>query len=99
VIEIDGVGKTYASGESIAVALADVHLRIGAGEIFGVIGRSNAGKSTLVLCMNLMVRPAVGTVRIDGSAGQITIFRRSGIPEVLLAAAPGRGYGKRTCFR
>jgi D-methionine transport system ATP-binding protein len=65
-IELDGVGKTYASGESTAVALADVHLRIRAGEIFGVIGRSGAGKSTLVRCMNLLVRPTLGTVRIDG---------------------------------
>jgi D-methionine transport system ATP-binding protein len=66
-IELDGVGKTYVSGESsIAVALADIDLRIRVGEIFGVIGRSGAGKSTLVRCMNLLVRPTVGTVRIDG---------------------------------
>jgi len=65
-IELLGVGKTYAPGNPASAALSDVNLAIGTGEIFGVIGRSGAGKSTLARCINLLVRPTTGTVRIDG---------------------------------
>jgi D-methionine transport system ATP-binding protein len=65
-IELAGVGKTFASGSSTATAIADVSLQVGAGEIFGVIGRSGAGKSTLARCINLLVRPTTGRVLVDG---------------------------------
>lgn len=65
-IELAGVSKVFGTGANTAVALADIDLRIGEGEIFGVIGRSGAGKSTLARCMNLLVRPTTGTVRVGG---------------------------------
>jgi D-methionine transport system ATP-binding protein len=65
-IALDGVSKTFGSGPGAADALTDVSMHVEAGEIFGVIGRSGAGKSTLARCINVLVRPTAGTVRVDG---------------------------------
>lgn len=42
------VGKTYAS----QVALADVTLDVGAGEVRGLVGENGCGKSTLIKCLS-----------------------------------------------
>ncbi len=65
-IELNHVSKTFGSGQSQVRAVEDVSLRIGPGEIFGVIGFSGAGKSTLVRCINLLEKPTEGTVTVDG---------------------------------
>ena len=65
-IEIEHLNKTYPSPGGDIHALRDVNLRIEDGEIFGIIGLSGAGKSTVVRCINLLERPTSGTVRIDG---------------------------------
>jgi putative ABC transport system ATP-binding protein len=63
VVEMDGVSKTYAGG---VTALADVHLRIGYGELVAVVGRSGSGKSTLLHIIGMLDRASSGTVRVDG---------------------------------
>jgi D-methionine transport system ATP-binding protein len=67
-IEIEGLQKSFAAKGGGAEVLRDVSLKIGRGEIFGVIGRSGAGKSTLVRCINLLERPNAGRVMVDGEA-------------------------------
>jgi D-methionine transport system ATP-binding protein len=47
-------------------ALAGVDLHVPSGQVFGVIGRSGAGKSSLVRVINLLTRPTQGRVRVDG---------------------------------
>ena len=47
-------------------ALRGVDLQVPGGAIFGVIGRSGAGKSSLVRTINLLNRPSAGSVRVDG---------------------------------
>ncbi|KOU42634.1 methionine ABC transporter ATP-binding protein [Streptomyces sp. WM4235] len=42
----------------------DLHVR--EGEVYGVIGQSGAGKSSLIRCVNLLERPTTGTVTVDG---------------------------------
>ena len=63
VVELDGVGKTYAGG---VVALDDVTLRVGHGELVAVVGPSGSGKSTMLHLIGTLDRPSAGTVRIDG---------------------------------
>jgi D-methionine transport system ATP-binding protein len=66
-IEIRNLTKIYpASGSSPAVkALDDVSLRIETGDIFGIIGLTGAGKSTLIRCINLLEKPTSGEILVD----------------------------------
>jgi len=48
------------------LALDDVDLRVGAGEVVVVLGPSGAGKSTLLRCINRLTQPSSGEVFIGG---------------------------------
>jgi glycine betaine/proline transport system ATP-binding protein len=48
------------------VALRDIGLSVQRGETFVVMGLSGSGKSTLVRCLNRLIEPTTGTVRLDG---------------------------------
>jgi len=47
-------------------ALKDVSLEIKKGEVFGIIGRNGAGKSTMLKVVSRVLRPTKGSVRIVG---------------------------------
>ncbi|GGI05088.1 methionine ABC transporter ATP-binding protein [Egicoccus halophilus] len=65
-IRLSGVSKVFPGRSGDVVALADVDIEVGRGEICGVVGQSGAGKSTLLRCVNLLERPSSGSVEIDG---------------------------------
>jgi energy-coupling factor transport system ATP-binding protein len=48
-------------------ALADVSLAIGAGEFVALIGQNGSGKTTLAKCLNGLLHPAGGAVRLRGA--------------------------------
>jgi phosphonate transport system ATP-binding protein len=50
------------------VALHGVDLSIGRGEFVVVLGRSGAGKTTFLRCLNRLVEPTSGTIRVAGRA-------------------------------
>jgi ABC-type polar amino acid transport system ATPase subunit len=56
-IELIDIHKIYHQGEHKIVALDGVHLHVKAGEIFGVLGQSGVGKSTLIRCVNQLEKP------------------------------------------
>ncbi|WAH59008.1 ATP-binding cassette domain-containing protein [Pseudomonas silvicola] len=60
-----GVGKTYQGQEGPVQALHGIDLSIQRGEIFGIIGRSGAGKSSLIRTINRLEQPSSGRVLID----------------------------------
>lgn len=62
-LEVAGLVKTYPSGDR---ALRGVSLSVKATEVVFVIGPSGAGKSTLIRCINRLVEPDAGSVRLDG---------------------------------
>lgn len=66
IIRIEGLYKTFGTGEGEVKALQDVNIDVQKGDIYGIIGLSGAGKSTLVRCMNLLERPTAGRVLFDG---------------------------------
>ena len=46
--------------------LSDIHLRIAAGEIIGIVGRSGSGKSTLTRLLQRLMQPSGGRILVDG---------------------------------
>ncbi|MDO5681631.1 MAG: methionine ABC transporter ATP-binding protein [Propionibacteriaceae bacterium] len=66
IITFDGVHKTFGEGPEAVHAVSDVSFEIPAGEIFGVIGFSGAGKSTVVRLINGLERSTAGRIIVDG---------------------------------
>ncbi|MDM5299397.1 methionine ABC transporter ATP-binding protein [Bacillus pumilus] len=66
-IHLQNVSKTYHSKNGNVDAVKDVNLAIGKGEIFGIIGYSGAGKSSLIRLLNGLERPTSGTVEVAGN--------------------------------
>ena len=66
VIELDGIHKTYAMGETEVHALRGISLNVGAGEFVAVMGASGSGKSTLMNIIGCLDRPTRGTYILDG---------------------------------
>jgi len=60
-----GVGKTYEGAQGPVQALQGIELTIERGEVFGIIGRSGAGKSSLIRTINRLEQPSSGRVLID----------------------------------
>ena len=68
-IRLSGVSKTFpspAKGAPPVTAVEAVDLEISAGEVWGIIGYSGAGKSTVLRLVNALETPTSGTVTIDG---------------------------------
>ncbi len=59
-IELKGVRKSFTAKGNIVHALNDISLKINQGEVFGIIGKSGVGKSTLLKILSLAMRPDQG---------------------------------------
>jgi putative ABC transport system ATP-binding protein len=66
VIDLRGVSRSYPTPEGEFFALADLDLRVAAGELLAVVGSSGSGKSTLINLIAGIDRPTAGTVRVAG---------------------------------
>ncbi len=62
-IRVEGLTKVFATGTK---ALDSVSLEVPRGQFLCVIGPSGSGKSTLLRCINRLVEPTSGHVRIAG---------------------------------
>jgi D-methionine transport system ATP-binding protein len=65
-VVFDHVGKVYRSPSGSVHALDDIDLSIPPGSIFGIIGRSGAGKSSLLRTINRLEAPTSGRVLVEG---------------------------------
>lgn len=65
-IEIKNLTKTYFTKDREVKAVNNVSITIQDGEIFGIVGYSGAGKSSLLRCINLLERPTSGKITVDG---------------------------------
>ena len=67
-IALEGITLDYPGPRGgLTRALHGVNLQVQPGEVFGIIGRSGAGKSSLVRCINLLNRPTQGRVAVAGT--------------------------------
>ncbi|MGB7479256.1 MAG: ATP-binding cassette domain-containing protein, partial [Burkholderiaceae bacterium] len=74
-IEFQRISKRYAAG---VMALHDVNLTIGRGELVFLAGPSGAGKSTLLKLIAGVERPSAGTLTVQGQ--DIGGLPASGLP-------------------
>ncbi|WP_010302675.1 methionine ABC transporter ATP-binding protein [Kurthia senegalensis] len=65
-IEIKDVSKVYRTKRKEVTGVDRVNLTINDGEIFGIVGYSGAGKSSLLRCINLLEQPTSGEILVDG---------------------------------
>lgn len=62
-ITLENVNKVYSNGLH---AVRDVNLKVNEGDIFGIIGLSGAGKSSLIRLINRLEEPTSGKIFIKG---------------------------------
>ncbi len=78
-LQISKLSKRYRTGD---LALTEIDLDVPDGQVMALIGPSGAGKSTLIRCVNRLVEPTSGSVRLNGeeitgqSAGALRKARR-----------------------
>ena len=65
-IELKDISKKYRTKNGEIHAVKNVNLSIGQGEIFGIIGYSGAGKSTMIRLLNGLEKPTTGIVEVNG---------------------------------
>jgi putative ABC transport system ATP-binding protein len=68
IVEMEGVGKSYRTGEVVAQVLRDVNLRIARDELVVMFGVSGCGKTTLLNLLGALDTPSAGTIVVDGEA-------------------------------
>ncbi|MGW2094709.1 ABC transporter ATP-binding protein [Promicromonospora sukumoe] len=86
-VEVSGVTRRFGA----VVALDDVSLDVGHGELVGLLGPNGAGKSTLLSLVSGQRRPDSGVVRLNGhdprDAGARTVLgltpQETGLPATL----------------
>ncbi len=61
-LRLQGLVKQYRTGDR---ALKGIDLEVPKGQVMALIGPSGAGKSTLIRCVNRLVEPTSGSVRLD----------------------------------
>ena len=71
---IKGLSKTYPGG---VTALEEINLEIVNPQVVMIIGSSGAGKSTLIRCINRLIEPTTGSVKLNDI--EITTLGKSGL--------------------
>jgi phosphonate transport system ATP-binding protein len=73
-LQVRGLGKTFPNGHR---ALSGIDLDVARGEFVVVLGLSGAGKSTFLRCLNRLVDPSEGSIRLGGD--EVTTLRGSAL--------------------
>lgn len=65
-LQLEGVSKSFGSGECKVAVLEDINLSIEEGEFVAIVGFSGSGKTTLISTIAGLIRPDAGEVRFQG---------------------------------
>lgn len=76
-VRIEHLTKVYPDGTK---ALTDITLDIEPGEFLVIIGLSGSGKSTLMRCINRLIEPTSGRIRLDDV--EVTALARHNLRDV-----------------
>lgn len=82
-LSVDGITVGYGA----FVAIRDISLTIGEGEVVAVVGPNGAGKTTLLKTISGLLHPQSGTIRFEGEpihelpAHRILDYRIAHVPE------------------
>ncbi len=69
ILDVRGVAFAYNSRP----VLSSVRFSVGEGELVAVLGPNGVGKTTLLKCVNAILKPSAGAVLVDGSdVGQLS---------------------------
>ncbi|MBQ3011882.1 MAG: ABC transporter ATP-binding protein [Oscillospiraceae bacterium] len=63
ILRVDGVAFSYKSHS----VLEDIEVGVSRGEILAILGPNGVGKSTLLRCMNMILRPQKGAILVDNA--------------------------------
>ena len=67
VVTTKGLRHVYSASTPFEkVAIDDINVEIGHGELLAVIGHTGSGKSTFIQHLNALLAPSAGTVFVDG---------------------------------
>ncbi|WP_324274915.1 ATP-binding cassette domain-containing protein [Blastococcus brunescens] len=66
ILEVSGIRKSYGSGETAHLAIADVSFAVEQGEFLCIVGPSGCGKTTLLRCLSGLMPPTSGSVELQG---------------------------------
>lgn len=79
-ISLKNVSKKFSTEQGTIIAVDDVNLQIEQGEIFGIIGYSGAGKSTMIRLLNGLEKPTSGQIIVNNK--EITAINEEKLREV-----------------
>lgn len=68
VVRVSNLHVSYTSAAGTHVALAGVDFDVKRREVVAIVGRSGAGKTTVLRCVAGLLRPATGLVEVGGHA-------------------------------
>jgi ABC-2 type transport system ATP-binding protein len=57
---------TPVNGSNYTIALNNINLKIGSGELFGLLGPNGSGKTTLIKCLSTILIPDEGKILVNG---------------------------------
>jgi len=66
VVEVQGVSKTFGTGDLAVQALKPCSFAVQEGELAALLGPSGSGKSTLLLAISLILEPTTGRIVVNG---------------------------------
>lgn len=71
ILDVKHLNKTFHTKKQIKRAVIDVSFEVNKGEIFGIIGESGSGKSTIGNILAKLVKPTSGNVEFYGNKMQM----------------------------
>ena len=81
-LSVSHLTKRFGTGATEVVAVRDVSLAVGPGEVVLIMGPSGSGKTTLLLMLGALLRASAGEIRLDGEV--LTRLPENKLPEIRL---------------